>query len=190
MSGERPPETPPKLLLSGAPGTGKTTLLAQLARELGDKATGFYTVEIRQSGRRRGFELVSLTSSLRTTLASVDYSSSYRVSRYGVRPETLDPFLEELEEALNSGDPKCIILDEIGKMELFSDQFRKTVLQVMEAPLPVVATIMAKPEPFCDKLKKRPETTRWELTVENREQVYYRIRSTVFDYLGLPLTQP
>ncbi len=37
-------------LLTGMPGTGKTSIIRQLATGLGNKVGGFYTKEIRQEG--------------------------------------------------------------------------------------------------------------------------------------------
>ncbi len=49
------------LLITGLPGTGKTTLLVRLARRLTYLyPAGFYTEEIREGSLRQGFRLVSL----------------------------------------------------------------------------------------------------------------------------------
>jgi len=157
------------ILITGAPGSGKTTVIEKLSQELEDKAVGFYTAEFRREGKRAGFELLSLKSNKREVLASVDYPLRYRVSRYGVKPEKLLPFLEELEEALASNTPRCLLLDEIGKMEFLSIRFKETVLHMLDSPFPVVATIMAKPHPFADRLKERKDVSLIEVTAENRE---------------------
>jgi NTPase len=47
------------LLLTGAPGIGKTTVIGRVADRLkGRNLGGFYTEEIREGGERRGFQLV------------------------------------------------------------------------------------------------------------------------------------
>jgi hypothetical protein len=50
----------PVILLTGQPGVGKTTVIKQSVSRLGDKAGGFYTREVRERGRRVGFEIVTL----------------------------------------------------------------------------------------------------------------------------------
>ncbi len=156
-------------LLTGAPGVGKTTLLIRLSERLEGKAAGFYTAEIKSKGKRRGFELISLTSDLRKTLAHVDYNSQYRVGKYGVRPDNLSPFIQELKKAVEQTAVKWLLIDEIGKMELFSGDFRNMINASLDSHHPVVATIMGRPEKFCDQLKKRPDVTLFELTYANRD---------------------
>jgi nucleoside-triphosphatase len=72
------------ILITGKPGSGKTTLFGRLAealRHLGP--VGFYTQEIRESGVRKGFTLNGLDGSC-GLLAHVDLSGEFRVGRYGV----------------------------------------------------------------------------------------------------------
>ena len=49
------------ILITGLPGTGKTTLIRRLSENLKDNhPAGFYTGEIGEKGVRQGFELTSL----------------------------------------------------------------------------------------------------------------------------------
>jgi nucleoside-triphosphatase len=50
-----------KILLTGLPGCGKTTVVMQIVENLGsEKVAGFYTQEIRERGVRKGFRWKSL----------------------------------------------------------------------------------------------------------------------------------
>ena len=51
-------------LLTGKPGTGKTSLIKQTLAAFKGKAGGFYTEEIRKQGTRLGFKLVTLANSV------------------------------------------------------------------------------------------------------------------------------
>ena len=72
------------ILISGAPGCGKTTLFKRLVRELAHlRPVGFFTQEIREDNVRMGFTLNGLDGS-NGVLAHVDYPGDFRVGRYGV----------------------------------------------------------------------------------------------------------
>lgn len=68
------------LLISGRPGVGKTTLIRRLADALGNRAGGFYTEEIRESGDRTGFRLVTLRGRS-AIFAHVDRGADVRPGR-------------------------------------------------------------------------------------------------------------
>lgn len=159
------------LLLTGRPGVGKTTIITTVAQALGARADGFYTQEIRQRGKRRGFELVGLRGG-RATLAHVRLRGGGRprVGRYGVDVAALDRVgVAALDRAMAQG--RIVIVDEIGKMELFSPAFKRAVLAALDGPAPVIATVMARPQPWVDVLKARPGVALWQVTLKNRDEM-------------------
>lgn len=62
-----------------------------------------------------------------------------------------------------------VIIDEIGKMELFSQAFRAAVLEAVKSDSPVLGTIMFRPHPWADALKARPGVHVITVTRENRD---------------------
>jgi nucleoside-triphosphatase len=162
------------LLLTGRPGVGKTTIIKAVVQALGEQADGFYTEEIRERGRRQGFRLVGLRGE-RGILAHVKFKGRGRprVGRYGVDVSTVDQIgATAIERAVSQG--RTVIIDEIGKMELFSDAFKNAVLTALDGQSPVIATVMARPHPWVDALKARPDVTLWEVTLENRDEMAAR----------------
>ena len=84
------------ILITGAPGCGKTTLFKKIAKELGHlQPVGFYTQEIREEGVRKGFGLTSLDGQ-KGVLAHVDLSSGFRVGRYGVDVAGFEAFIHRI----------------------------------------------------------------------------------------------
>jgi len=156
-------------LLTGKPGTGKTSLIKQAVAEVKGKAGGFYTEEIRSQGVRQGFKLVTLDGK-DAILAHVDVHSPYRVSRYGVDIVSIDRVgVSALHKAAQQCD--LVIIDEIGKMELFSVNFREAVLQIIGSGKRVLGTIMLHPNPWADAVKRKPQVNLINVTKANYHQV-------------------
>jgi nucleoside-triphosphatase len=163
------------LLITGLPGTGKTTIIKQAAQALGARAGGFYTEEIRGPGGRKGFRLVTLPSGGReAVMAHVDIRTRNRVGRYGVDVATLDAVgVAAVREAVQSRE--VVVIDEIGKMELFSGEFQGAVLKAMSSPKIIVATVMHKSHAWVNALKAMPQVTVWQVTESNRDEMPGRV---------------
>jgi len=163
----------PNLLITGLPGTGKTTLIARFVQRLRDmKIAGFYTAEIREGESRKGFEIVDLRGE-RVILSHVDIRGSQRVGKYGVDVAGFEQYLETVP--FFSAGTDLVIIDEIGKMECLSMKFRRIVLDLLDAPVTVVATIALHGGGIIDSIKARPDVHLYELTRENRKNLLVEI---------------
>jgi nucleoside-triphosphatase len=163
-------ETPMKnLFLTGRPGIGKTTLVRKLLACLTGEVGGFFTQEIRQGHRRVGFKIRDLQGE-EGVLAHINYSSPYRVGKYGVDIAALERVaLPALNYALKNS--AYIIMDELGKMELYSQAFQKKVVEVLDSPKKVLGVIQQRSNPFLDPIKTRGDVDMIEVTLENRESL-------------------
>lgn len=156
-------------LLTGRPGTGKTSIIKQVVAGFEGKASGFYTEEIREQGIRLGFKLITLDG-VSTILAHIDIKSRYQVSKYGVDVGALEQVgIPALEKSSQEDD--LIVIDEIGKMELFSIKFRDVVSHLIGSGKKILGTIMLKPHPWADAIKQRPEVHLITVTRENPSSV-------------------
>lgn len=174
----------PALLVTGPPGSGKTTLVLETVRSLSVPAGGFYTQEVRRGGRRVGFRLVTLDGR-EAVLASVESRSRLRVSRYGVDLRALDEVgVPALLEAARRG--WLVVVDEIGKMELLSQRFQEAVLATLESDSPVFGTIMQARHPFADAVKSRPDVHVVTLSPDRREETAAEVQRRLRPLLGLP----
>jgi nucleoside-triphosphatase len=163
------------LLLTGRPGVGKTTIIKAVATSLGVRAGGFYTEEIREHGRRTGFRLVTLDGRW-GILASVNGSGPYRVGRYRVHLDDLERVgVGALQQAVALPQVGVVVVDEIGKMELFSTAFRDAVQTALASPKSVLATVMAAPHPWVDEVKARRDVAVLTVTPANRQIVPERV---------------
>jgi len=105
------------ILLSGKPGTGKTTIIKQAVGPVSASAGGFYTEEIRSQSVRQGFRVVTLDGQS-AVLAHMGIKSPQRVSKYGV---DVARFEEVGVNALVKAIEQCqlAVIDEIGKIGAF-----------------------------------------------------------------------
>jgi nucleoside-triphosphatase len=160
----------PRLLVEARPGAGKTTALRRLAALLGERGVphaGFITEEIREQGRRVGFAVESFDGR-RATLAHVDFAGPPRVGRYGVDVEAFERIALPSLRAPREG---VLLIDELGKMELASEPFRRAVEGLLEEPVPFAATVHVARHPFTDDLKRRPGVELIRLSAANRDEL-------------------
>jgi len=160
-------------LLTGAPGTGKTTIIREAISRSNIRAGGFYTQEIRIAGKRHGFSITTLDGQS-AILAYIDIPGPHRVSKYGVDIAHLNATgVAAIYQAINESDVALIV--EIGEMELFSPQFRTAVMAAIESGKKVLGTIMFKPAPFADDIKGYPGVEIIVVTRENRDNVLHKV---------------
>lgn len=165
------------ILLTGQPGVGKTTLIMKILEELSLKAKGFFTEEIREKGVRKGFKIRTLDGQ-EGILAHVDSTSPKRVGKYGVNVEEFEHIgVRALEEALEQESP--VVIDEIGKMELYSERFREILLKVLDRSPLVIATIGQQRDSFIEQVRSRADVAVLVVTPENRESLVDKVKELV-----------
>jgi nucleoside-triphosphatase len=161
--------TPHALLLTGAPGVGKTTVLSGLIAGLeGRRIRGFLTEEIRGSKGRVGFRIQTLDAQT-ATLAHVAVRSPHRVGKYRVDIEALDRMVEAA--LLPDDQTEIYLIDEIGKMECLSPRFVAALSGLLDSRCPVVATVARHGGGFIDQVKQRPDVELWQVTSQNRDDL-------------------
>ncbi len=159
--------------MTGKPGVGKTTIVKAVIDRAGERVGGFYTEEIRAKGKREGF-LIRTIRGESGVLAHVSYSGSFRVGRYGVDVDLFERIVIPcLESALERAE--LIIIDEIGKMELFSRRFRHLVERVLASDRMVLGVIHQGNDPFTRKIREGLRVEEWTVTERNRDALAPRI---------------
>ncbi len=158
-----------KVLLTGRPGCGKTTLIKRVVNNLPRRAGGFYTEEIRDGGTRAGFKIVTLDGE-EVVFAHVDFKTPERLGKYGLDLSALERIgVGAVRQAIRAR--RIVVIDEIGPMEIRLPIFREAVNEALDSELPVLATIFARRLPFTDAIKSRPDVTLIEVRPDNRERL-------------------
>jgi nucleoside-triphosphatase len=165
------------LLVTGLPGVGKTTLIKKLSEALKSfHPVGFYTEEIRERGERKGFELISLEGK-KGLLSHKDIRSPYQVGQYKVDIKGFEEFLDSI--SFFNPFTRLIIIDEIGKMECFSDQFKKLMKEILNSEKWVIATVAFKGSGLITEVRERKDVQLFEITKKNRDSLFSEILKEV-----------
>jgi len=139
-----------------------------VVNELALSAGGFYTEEIRQSGQRVGFKIITLDGE-EAALAHVDYTKQ-RVGKYEIDLHALESIgTEAIRIAVQAR--QLVVIDEIGPMEIRSRIFCDVANEALDSGKPILGTITARSFPFTNRIKKRHDVTLIEVRPNNREQL-------------------
>lgn len=129
-------------LISGEPKSGKSTLVSKLVDKLGEKYElgGMISLDYSENDERKGFKLKDIRTGEEGILASVDVEEGPKVSKYKVNLGDLKNVgVSAIREAIQNCD--IIVVDEIGKMELYSVDFREVVGDALSSDKDVIATL-------------------------------------------------
>jgi len=160
------------ILLTGAPGVGKTTVLVKTAEALraqGVSVGGMISREAREGNARVGFEIVDLTNDKHGWLAHVNQKIGPQVGKYRVNLQDLESIGAK---AIVGAVEKCAVVavDEIGPMELYSQRFKQAVKQALDSRKLVLAVVHAKArDPLINEAKQREDAEIFTVTLANRD---------------------
>jgi nucleoside-triphosphatase len=181
----RSPESPlklahsPRLLLTGPPQCGKTTVVRRVVEGFPGRAAGFYTREVRQSGRRVGFEIVTLAGEV-AWLSHVDFPGPHRVGKYGVDLEGLHRV--GLPALTPAPGVELIVVDEVGKMECLSPRFIAALEHLWSLPVPLLVTVAEKGGGYIAQIINKPGSRFITVHAGNRDS----LPATILNILARP----
>ncbi|KAM3862728.1 cancer-related nucleoside-triphosphatase [Diretmus argenteus] len=187
------------VFLTGPPGVGKTTLVQKACEALvssGVGVEGFYTEEVREGGRRVGFDVVTVAgerghlSRIRDTAAVPHGRREYMVGQYVVDLPSFEnlalPLFRNVGSA-DGGSRKVFVIDEIGKMELFSQSFIRSVRQALDSSAcTILGTIpipKGKPLGLVEEVRSSRDVKVFIVSKENRNVILQDIVSTLQECL-------
>jgi len=158
-------------------GVGKTTLIRKICSNLRDKGhllQGFYTEEVRGEGisQRIGFDVVTLAGK-RGILSRENPEDKLRrpkVGKYSVFVQNFEDLALPLLDFKDSQpEPHLLVIDEVGKMELFSKRFESAMVDLLKKKRPLLVTIPEKSNlPLVEQMRKIPSSILYQVTKSNR----------------------
>ena len=175
------------LLITGAPGVGKTTLALSVVEVIISKGYGvggIITQEIKEDNSRVGFELLDLYTGSRGILARVGLRGP-RVGKYGVDLKNLKQIgVASILNAIRRRDVDIIVVDEIGPMELSCPQFAVALKEIIRTFKPFLGTIQFKlKDKIFDILGSCEMPQMMELTYRDRDSLIKVILDIVLKIL-------
>ncbi len=165
------PET--NILLTGQPGSGKTTLIKKVLQKAEFTAGGFLSNEMRRGNQRVGFTIDTLEGR-RGILAHIDLDTEHRIGKYYVDIDSLNAVgVTALRTAREESE--VVVIDEIGKMELLSEEFRQVLKELLSSTKPVLGTIMKGKNEITNEIKEREDVAVFQVTEETRSYLVNEI---------------
>jgi nucleoside-triphosphatase len=170
------------ILITGLPAIGKTTLLVKLYLRFKEfNPAGFYTVEVKEAGERKGFEVVNLNGDSKLMAHTTAIKSKVAVGKYKIDLKGFEDFIAKIfSKEKKTG---LYIVDEIAKMECESKKFSKLLVELLNSNKTVIATIAEKGTGLIADIKKRDDVEIHHIDENNRELKLKELTMKIRDLL-------
>ena len=182
----------PKIGITGLPRSGKTAVLAKVLEMLkderraeidargGDSSSieivgGMKTEPILNGSEIVGFKVIDIKTGAEAVMAHKNIDSRLRVLGYGIDTEALEsvaiPAIEFAKDYC-----EVIVIDEIGKFAVESEDFVNMVRAALEIDKPTVLALHKKSRhPLLQDIRRRDDARILEVTPVNRALLPYKI---------------
>ena len=165
-----------RIFLTGEPAIGKTTAVRRIMAELEDRGLrvgGMISGEIRKSGKRVGFQLEDLATHRIGMLAHISERrpGSPVVGSYAINLNDLENIgAASIRSAIANSD--LVVVDEIGPMELKSEEFVQAIRSALESRKHFLGTLHKRcSHPLVNSIRSNSDYRIVEVTHMNRERV-------------------
>lgn len=157
------------IFLTGDKQIGKSTIINRFLAEYNGKVCGFKTLLENEPYRK--FYIESINPQI-TTAEKVYISKKTEEGFLKGNIEGFDSFGVEILNDCLCSSPDLIVLDELGLFESEAIHFQELVHSCLDAKTPVLGVLKAKSSPFLDSIRYRNDVTIYNVTLENREELY------------------
>jgi len=167
-----------KVGLTGMPKSGKTYTIIKVGEMLAEQGWvvgGMVTEAIMEGRKRLGFRIRNWRTGESQVFAHREFTDGPRVEEFGVRPDVLDDIgVRGVREALEECD--IVLIDEVGKMEVESQNFVQVVKDTIELEKPAILTFPRKSRnPLLQDIRRKDNVRTFEVTDLNRNILPFRI---------------
>ena len=180
----------PKIGITGLPRSGKSAVMEKVLSMLVDERSkeillrggqdtaivgGMRTEPIVENGERLGYKVIDIVSGEEAIMAHKSIDSRLRVLGYGIDIEALETVaIPAIEYARD--ECEVIVIDEIGKFTVESENFVNVVRSALEVDRPTLLTLHKKSRhPLLQDIRRRDDGRILEVTPVNRALLPYKI---------------
>jgi nucleoside-triphosphatase len=187
-------ERMPKIGITGLPNVGKTATLAAICRKLerDDFVVGGMITRAYRPGdgsERIGFYVENWETGEKEVFSSKKFATKFKTETDdGIYFVDIDPLerigVAAIRASIADEDVDIIIIDEVGKMEMHSEEFNSAVKEALDCPKPIIMTLHKKSRnPLLQDLRRRDDVRILEVTPVNKNLLPYKIEKLMKDHL-------
>ncbi len=164
-----------RIAITGAPGSGKSTVCRNVLEQLACTYGGMTSADIRIKGERVGFEIRDIATGKQGILAHKQ-ATGPKVGSYHVSLADLNNIgVAAIKNAMNSD---LIVIDEIAPLEFKSPEFIKAVEEVLDSDKNMLVVLHQKSgHPIAERI--RSEFQVYTVTLENRDSLVSEIADKI-----------
>lgn len=162
-----------KILLTAKKGVGKSTVIQKFIDRYKDPVNGFVISRMKdRNNENQGFVAQTFDGRMEIFSHKKLVKSKYIIGdNHNVDLDVVDNFLvPEIEKGLLNPS-NLIVIDEIGRMEAFSEKFLDVVKEAINSENNILGTIVYEDEPWSIEFKKDPRVKIIEVTLKNRDHL-------------------
>ncbi len=166
-----------RIAITGAPGSGKSTVCRKILKHLTCTRGGIISVDIREKGERVGFEIQDIATGKQGILAH-KHGSGPRVGSYHVNLSDLNNIgVAAIKNAMSSD---LIVIDEIAPMEFKSPEFIRAVEEALDSDKDMLVVLHQRSShQIAERIRKG--FTVYTVTLENRDRLVHEIAEKILN---------
>ncbi len=186
----------PKIGVTGLPRSGKNAVMKKvvemLENERGQELRGrgegpssfqiiggMKTIPILEGTTRVGYSCQNIQSGETGTFAHKEIDSRHRILGLGIDPDVItEVAVPAIQDAIDNYE--VIVIDEIGKFSVESEEFVAIVREVIDIDKPTIMTLHKKSRhPLLQDIRRRDDSRILEVTPVNRALLPYKIHKII-----------
>ena len=186
----------PKIGITGLPRSGKSAVMKKITEMLENERGqelrgrgevpssfqiigGINTIPILEGTTRVGYSCLNIQSGESGIIAHKEIDSRNRILGLGLDPDVMGRIaVPAIQEAMDNYE--VIVIDEIGKFSVESEEFVEIVREVMDVDKPTIMTLHKKSRhPLLQDIRRRDDSRILEVTPVNRALLPYKIHKII-----------